>query len=220
MDERAFLARVRGGLEGTSPSALPSYDRDKLGGPDEDLASRFARELEAVGGRVYRASDANGARQAIADIVAEKSLRRIVRGDTPLVSSLGLDELLAARDVEVTVAALSVVERGALREKEFDAEVGITDADFGVAETGTLLLAAREGQGRAVSLLPPVHIAVVESQNIVRDLSTLFERLRGDGKAPASAYTLITGPSRTADIELVLTVGVHGPGELYVVLIG
>jgi L-lactate dehydrogenase complex protein LldG len=109
--------------------------------------------------------------------------------------------------------------RDDIRETEFTADCGITSADYGVAETGTLVLLACPGQGRAVSLLPPLHVAVLKATDIEQELSALFDRVREERGSLPSALTFITGPSRTADIELVLTVGVHGPKELHLVLI-
>jgi L-lactate dehydrogenase complex protein LldG len=96
------------------------------------------------------------------------------------------------------------------------ADLGITGAGYGLADTGTLVLLASEVEGRLASLLPPVHLAVITADQIVADLTELFFRLT---QPPSSCLTFITGPSRTADIELTLTVGVHGPKELHVVVL-
>ena len=88
-------------------------------------------------------------------------------------------------------------------------------ADWLVAETGTLALEARPEQPRSLTLLPPVHIAVVPRSRLVGDLFDLFAAQR----ALPSCLSLITGPSKTGDIELRLVTGVHGPGEVHVVLV-
>ena len=122
-------------------------------------------------------------------------------------------------ELGLTVAALTDdVSQGALREAAFLADAGISSVDYGVAETGTLALLARPGQGRSVSLLPPVHIAVLDANDVVAELAAFFERVTADGELP-SALTFITGPSRTGDIELVLTVGVHGPKEIHLIIL-
>jgi L-lactate dehydrogenase complex protein LldG len=100
----------------------------------------------------------------------------------------------------------------------FNIDVGITRAQAGIAETGTLVLDSSVEHNRLISLVPPVHIAILESSHIYATLGeTLAMLQRGDEVSPA--ITFITGPSRTADIELTLTVGVHGPQELYVFII-
>ncbi len=96
-----------------------------------------------------------------------------------------------------------------------EAEVGITWVDYGLAESGTLVLRAGPQQPRSGSLLPPVHVAVLREDRVVGDLFDLLERV---GELP-TALTLVTGPSRSADIEMSLAVGVHGPGSVHVVLV-
>jgi L-lactate dehydrogenase complex protein LldG len=98
---------------------------------------------------------------------------------------------------------------------EYDA--GVTDVTYAVAETGSLVIRSSEGHGRAVSLVPPVHVAVLEPKNFVPDLVDLFERLAKDGD-PGSV-TLITGPSKTSDIEMTLVVGVHGPYRVHLFIL-
>ena len=105
-----------------------------------------------------------------------------------------------------------------------EADIGITEADFGIADTGTLVLIANEKQPRSVSLIPPVHIAIIKSDLIVENLKDLFVRLTntisqsGSLTNLTSCITFITGPSRTGDIELTITLGVHGPKELVVLI--
>lgn len=99
----------------------------------------------------------------------------------------------------------------------FEYEVGITGAQAGIAETGTLVLDSSAERNRLVSLVPPVHIAVLEASRIYPTLGDALAFLQsGDEVSPA--ITFITGPSRTADIELTLAIGVHGPQELYVII--
>ena len=102
------------------------------------------------------------------------------------------------------------------------ADIGITGADFAIADTGTLVLLSGPSQPRLTSLLPPVHIAILEKENIVLNIHALFAKL---GESHEKNYdelctciSFITGPSRTADIELNLTLGVHGPGRAIVLI--
>jgi L-lactate dehydrogenase complex protein LldG len=99
----------------------------------------------------------------------------------------------------------------------FNFDVGITNAQAAIAETGTLVLDSAAEQNRLVSLVPPVHIAILDASRIFATLGETLAALQsGDELGPA--ITFITGPSRTADIELTLTIGVHGPQELYVII--
>jgi L-lactate dehydrogenase complex protein LldG len=99
----------------------------------------------------------------------------------------------------------------------FQFDVGISNAQAAIAETGTLVLDSACERHRLVSLVPPVHIAIVNASAIVETLGEALAWLRKD-KEISPAITFITGPSRTADIELTLTIGVHGPQELYVIV--
>jgi len=100
----------------------------------------------------------------------------------------------------------------------FHFDVGVTRAQAGIAETGTLVLDSAVEQNRLVSLVPPVHVAILEASRIYATLGETLAMLQsGDEVSPA--ITFITGPSRTADIELTLAIGVHGPQELYVIIL-
>lgn len=100
----------------------------------------------------------------------------------------------------------------------FAFDVGISTAQAGIAETGTLILDSACERHRLVSLVPPVHIAIINASAIVATLADALTLLQQKEISPA--ITFITGPSRTADIELTLTIGVHGPQELYVIVDG
>ena len=94
----------------------------------------------------------------------------------------------------------------------YEIDCVITDVYCAVAEVGGMVMRASAEHGRAVSLIPPVHVAIIEPAKVVGDLIDLFEKL---GKAAAaSATTIITGPSKTADIEMNIVTGVHGPGDV------
>ena len=99
----------------------------------------------------------------------------------------------------------------------FSFDIGISGAQAGIAETGTLLLDSSSERHRLVSLVPPVHIAILDASHIVTTLGDALSLMRQDEQV-SPIVTLVTGPSRTADIELTLAIGVHGPQELYVVI--
>src|SRR5215216_940214 len=99
----------------------------------------------------------------------------------------------------------------------FQFDVGISRAQAAIAETGTLVLDSTYERHRLVSLVPPVHIAIVNASSIYATLSETLSMLQS-AEELSPAVTFITGPSRTADIELTLTIGVHGPQELYVIV--
>ncbi len=100
----------------------------------------------------------------------------------------------------------------------FGFDVGVSTAQAAIAETGTLVLDSACERHRLVSLVPPVHIAIINASAIVDTLGEALAMLQKKEISPA--ITFITGPSRTADIELTLAIGVHGPRELYVIVDG
>ena len=153
----------------------------------------FKENVESVAGHCVIATDvADVLRQIIADLRAE----RIAVSDAPELAGFGV--IPSASDL-------------------FNFEVGITRAQAAIAETGTLVLDSSCERNRLVSVVPPVHIAIVAASRIYPTLADVLAMLQS-GKEVSPAITFITGPSRTADIELTLTIGVHGPQELYVII--
>src|SRR5205085_12582893 len=101
------------------------------------------------------------------------------------------------------------------------AAVGITTADYALADTGTLVLVSGDEQHRLISLLPPTHVCLLDPARVLPSLPDLLARVRGRFSPPEAApknMTCIPGPSRTADIEQAITMGVHGPKSLHVIL--
>ena len=110
-----------------------------------------------------------------------------------------------------------------LRATHAGAEIGLTGADLSVAETGSLVLFSGVGKPRSTSLLPPYHVAVFGKASLVETLEqagVIFEALHADPQLGiGGSISFITGPSRTADIELTLTRGVHGPKEVHAIFV-
>jgi L-lactate dehydrogenase complex protein LldG len=134
--------------------------------------------------------------------------------------------IITRNDVEVAAALTRITEGKRVASSDappptkdlFNFDVGITKAQAAIAETGTLVLDSSVEQNRLVSLVPPVHIAILDASRIYRTLGETLAALQAGGEV-SPALTFITGPSRTADIELTLTIGVHGPQELYVIVV-
>jgi L-lactate dehydrogenase complex protein LldG len=102
------------------------------------------------------------------------------------------------------------------RKMLFDSDLGVTSAQWAIAETGTLVLESESEDHRLISLVPPVHLCILKASRIRQ---TLGEVLELTGKNLSRTVTFITGASRTSDIELTLAIGVHGPGELHVIVL-
>ena len=164
----------------------------------------FKESVESVDGHCIVTTDVT---DALKRILTDLKPRRIAISDDVRVRHL-------LHEVNVEVEELGVAPNA---HDIFRFDVGITSAQAAIAETGTLILDSACERHRLVSLVPPVHIAIVNASTICDTLSDALALLRKE-KEISPAVTFITGPSRTADIELTLAIGVHGPQELYVIV--
>jgi L-lactate dehydrogenase complex protein LldG len=166
-----------------------------------NLVGRFTEELLALNGNVVICKEADLPGKVIA-LLREKNVERVQTWD----------QIPGLEEAHLTKAGILVQ-----HEADENIKSGITGALAGIAETGTLVIQSGEGQPLTASLLPGIHIAVLRASDI---LASMEEALSLPEVADSPAVVLVSGPSRTADIEMTLTIGVHGPGELYVFLIG
>jgi L-lactate dehydrogenase complex protein LldG len=142
--------------------------------------------------------------EALKSLVAENGIRKATLWHSPLFEQLGLEQTLRSLGVDLVSPTADKHEMALC-------DLGVTEADYLLPETGTLVLRSSAEQPRAVSLLPRIHLAIVRPEMLRSDLHQVF------AEAKDSHYLVfITGPSRTADIELTVTLGVHGPKNLYV----
>jgi L-lactate utilization protein LutC len=160
-------------------------------------------------------ADEPAAGAKVQELVSAKAARRALVGRGAVLDRLGLPERLRGAGVEVAPA--DALPAGAERDTLFAADIGISGVDYLVAETGSVVVLARPVEPRSLTLLPPVHVAVADRSQLLPDLFDLFSSLRG--KPMPSGLSIITGPSKTGDIELRLVTGVHGPGELHLIFI-
>ena len=193
------------------------------------LTDELARAAEAAGWRVAVCETHEEAARYVAELARDVEARSVVRSAHPAVERLGIERALQGSGIEVRTMALGdggdaerEEERRENRGRMIEAGIGLTGVDYAIAETGSCAIIARPGASRLVSLLPPVHVAVVELGQVLPSLDELFALLRerfGEGDAE-SYMNIITGPSRSADIEYQLVTGVHGPGEVHMVIVG
>lgn len=174
------------------------------------MVATFRESLEAVGGHCFTVRGEIEAAAILKNIFAElPASRRVALSDAPILERL-------AHDLGPQIEAVATTPES---KDLFNFDVGITTAQLAIAETGTLVLESASERHRLVSLVPPVHIAIVDARNLVQSLGEALSYLQREAiSAMSPAVTFITGPSRTADIELTLTIGVHGPKDLYVIL--
>jgi len=219
---KAFLDRVRqavraGNRFGQGADIPP---RGSIGyqGAGPDPALRFRDELAAAGGSAYLVPDREAAVTQVLELASAKAPRRILLGRGAFLDSLQLEGAL--RGLASLVDLVDSFNSDNCRETFFSADLGISGVDYLIAETGSIVFLAKSDDPRSLSLLPPVHIAVAECSQLKPDLFDLFDvELQAGRKDLPSCLTLITGPSKTGDIELKLVTGVHGPGEVHVVLV-
>lgn len=170
-----------------------------------NLAESFRENLLSIGSNCEIVEDKENAARLIQKIINQRKLKKVAVSDAELISEI-------VNSLEIDGDFL----RNASKENLFETDLGITSAQFGIAETGTLVIESDKEFNRLASLVPPIHICVLETEKIRQ---TLGEVLRELEKDLSRSITFITGQSRTSDIELTLALGVHGPAKLHVILI-
>ena len=207
-------------LEGRAEEA-----RARLEGERDRLVDRFADTARLRNWNLFRTASAEDAVGYLAEVAKTHAGGQVARSDQPALTELPLDDALDSLGIRsVLVKRDEAAPPEMLRQQIVESGVGITGADYAVAETGSVVVLPRRGLSRLVSLVPPVHVAVVRPEDVVESLDDvfLFRRLEyhRNGGDMGSYVNFITGPSRTADIEMKLVVGVHGPREVHLVLLG
>lgn len=173
--------------------------------PLETLVDNFRSSLIFVGADCRVMQSRQQAAAEVRAIVERHSASRIAVSDSPLVTELLTD--LTGLEILTNAPASEL----------FDCRLGITSAQWGIAETGTLVLESERESHRLTSLVPPVHLCILDAASIRQTMGEVLELVRGD---LSRTITFITGASRTSDIELTLAIGVHGPKELHVIVVG
>jgi L-lactate dehydrogenase complex protein LldG len=207
-DTTEVISKVRAALGRTAPLASaplpPALDEPitRLVHSDVGLAELFVKSA-IENNMLAEMVSANDLGEKLVAFLRENKVRRIALPQSPLLEKLGIPEALRAdgfdckRWDQITLDEL------------YDFDAGVTDVYAAVAETGSLVVRASAGHGRALSLVPPVHVAIVEPKNLLADLVDLFQKMNAD--SVASSVSIISGPSKTSDIEMNLVIGVHGP---------
>ena len=214
MEREAFLEQIR--LKGPAPENLPHPLREV----SEIPLVQYVRDL----------SDPVSAFIDVANEIGANA--RLISSADEMTEML--DQLIDAHDVKTAVLSkdpeVEVIRRRvangstSLQAVEFESfgaassvDLGVTGAEFGVAATGSLVMHPARAGGRSSSLLPPVHLALIDEKNILRDSSEVFRKMgeRFPDRLP-SQLVFASGPSRSGDIGGVLTVGVHGPGHVWI----
>ncbi len=242
-----FMQNIRAALKQTEagPTRLEHLIQGSPNEADKTLLSRIrGRDRKARLGLLERmiqigqpihvavkaAQNAASVTASILKIAADSDAewgdqKSVVAWDHPLVNSLELSPALESRNIPVHVPQTTSDDSktSLFRRQAETAMIGITSADFGLAETTTLTMKTRDGEPLYVSLLPSIHIAVIRLDQIISNFKELYTLLKWDPdqqtEGITSTMTFITGPSKTADIEATMVHGAHGPREVHIFVI-
>lgn len=174
------------------------------------LYEEFAERARAMGTEVHWAKGKEEARRLVGQVIRELKATKVALAENSFLEGLGLEEV--ARECGVDLVA------GSSREQAAEADLGISSFDQAVAETGTIVQDATDISARLVSMLPPCHLALVPAKGLVATLREAIAFWARRGEIPGY-LAFVSGPSRTADIERVLTIGVHGPARVVVIFV-
>lgn len=216
MERDAFLKKIADRLDRprqkTPPqrdvSGVPSFYRDRPFGDEApvDKVIRFRTELTALGSDVYIVDTMTQAADVLQQLITEMEPKIIVTWAPEAFQGWETDWLWEHSAVHPAGGEMDFIETAK------KADLGITTVQYAVANTGTIVLCATRKQPRAVSLLPAVHVALIRESQIVPRMGDVFPMLRASKEHNLpSSITFISGPSRSADIEGDLSIGVHGP---------
>ncbi|MBN1921073.1 MAG: LUD domain-containing protein [Anaerolineae bacterium] len=197
------VRRSLGHEPNATPAPRPSLPPARTAGSVQDELALLLHEIEDVAGHSQRLS-VEALDVALQELIQTENIRTATVWNTPTLQRLEIAQKLEKIGVQL-------IPPDADKHALAQCDLGITEADFAIPDSGTLGLLSGPEKPRAVSLLPAVHLALLTPAALRPDLHQVFAEAQRHGY-----LILITGPSRTADIELTLTLGVHGPRELYV----
>lgn len=186
---------------------------------------RIRAEAAALNLQVHECPDLASCGQAIAALAAERApewgtVKQIMRWSDPLLDALGLETRMPEDIAVKTVPeadSFSESERLDFRREVIASYIGVTTADYLLADTASLVLLGGRGRARSVSLVPSIHIAVVPKSRMLGSYRQMLSRL--NARSLPANVTVITGPSKTADIEATLVHGAHGPREMHLFVV-
>lgn len=177
-----------------------------------DLYKRFKGKLEAVAGECYRVKTAAEAGELVCKVLTEKGIQNVALLNSSITEKGKFADFIEKKGIKVYIDRF--------REVTPEVQAGITQVSYAIAELGTLVQADADANvdQRLCSTLVPIHIALISTKSLIPTLKAAMETIHGLSEIPGFVG-FITGPSRTSDIERVLTIGVHGPKQLIVVFV-
>ncbi len=198
--------------------------REEIAGKLPALLDKMADTAALRGWNVVRCDGGEDALDYVVSLVRRLGVTSAARSEQPVFDAVPVDAALAGAGALVWPAVYEDdASRPALRRRLAECGMGITGADYAIAETGSVIVLPKRGLSRLVSVVPPVHVAIVRPSEVIGTLDDLFALRRleyhRDGGDMGSYLNFISGPSRTADIEQTIVVGVHGPREVHLVML-
>ena len=238
-NRRQFLDRVRQALHRKTTHGLPEvgytdFPEPLVSEPGPDILTALAKNAEEANIQLTCVADDAAAGDAIKAIISDtdaewEDQNAVIAWHHPLLAKLGLNTIVEEMGVAFfglkinSTESLTNAERDTYRRQMIQSKIGITSADYCIADTSTLVLRNRPGQSGAVSLVPSVHVAVIRANQVLSDFVSFYmlmeQELKTDPEALTHRMTLISGPSKTGDIELVMVHGAHGPRALHLIVI-
>ena len=213
--ERIFARLRSAAATAASPVAQPE-PLPKVEFNYQEKIEKLKSLMEAMRTEVHITSEQDWT-DLLQDILKQRQIKSLLYGpQTPIGAALQQKWQNAADGQPELVPYDVEVEE--IKERVFNVDAGITSTMGGIAETGALILWSSKEEPRLMSLVPPIHIAILRADKIYNSLLEVMQKENWSAGMPTNAF-LISGPSKTADIELVLAFGVHGPKELIVLVI-
>lgn len=222
--QQAFIGDIAKKLGRSAISPKPAHPFrgapdfwNALDWPVEERIERFMDNWKTVGGHTTRVASFKEAKQFIANLATELEAKHVIRQQQPELDELQLEQVLP----DTSIRVWNATPEEDWRTHAAGADIGIVVVDYAIAYTGTITVMSSQAKGRSVSLLPTVMVALIPVDRLKTRMGEVMVHLDGARREdlPAGVH-FITGPSRSSDIENDLTIGVHGPGIVYAVLIG
>lgn len=215
-DARArILGRLRAAVPGVAPAVVPAHSPPMATADRVALLQSFRERLEAVRAEVHR-TDADGWPALVQQLARERGVARLLFGaDGPLADALRRQ---CADDGPPALVPYADPIEAWKEDLFYGIDAGITSSLGGIADTGSVILWPGPAEPRLLSLVPPVHFVVVEAAQVHATLADAMAAQRWAEGMPTNAL-LISGPSKSADIEQTIAYGVHGPKAFVVIVV-
>ncbi len=173
--------------------------------------AEFEARAKQASAEIFRVKTAGEAKEIIMNLIKFTNAKKVVSVDNALQQDSGVNDEIRSAGIALYTAQADIAEHAET------ADIGISGVEFGVAETGSVCQDAYAIESRLVSMLPPIHVVFLPSSRIVPGVEQAFDIF---SQVFHRGYlSFITGPSRTADIERVLTIGVHGPSRFIIIAV-